>query len=83
MATLARIAKDNGKAMPPGKMVAYKKVRVLSFVLTGEVCVSKMMLSSLFVSFSFHRLNKDGSRTCFLLSIAGQLLSSGLYGELE
>lgn len=27
VATLKRIAKENGKAMPPGKMVAYKQVR--------------------------------------------------------
>lgn len=78
MATLTDIAKDNGKTLPPGKVVALKQVRWQK----GEVHPTQgLVVNNIRRTFCFHRMTAGRLKSSSPLSTGGLHLPSFSSGE--
>lgn len=87
MATLTNIAKDNGKTMPQGRIIASKQVRLQIYGSEkGDVypiqclIVDNKQMRLLFLSFEFYRLTADRLKISSPLSVGGLLFLCVLFG---
>lgn len=90
IATLARVARENGKEMPRGTLVEYKQVRLNRNVSSRlrrscaqriDYFYSYIYINVFFFFFFFaFRVNGDSLKIFFLISTGKQLFFYGLYG---